>query len=146
MINPVIYFKTLGQGVNNSEALRAAVELTELRTKVVEILKRIEKTDTDAFWWEDKELMALFMTVYKSGLIRLPTNPVERLRWIALVCVECSKAEGWQDHDKIIIPPDYLPDDLNGMYMKVYEPWVIDEVINLRNDLDARGWEAVFGK
>lgn len=143
MITPTKYFKTLGQGVDNAEAMKATVDLIDLRKKVVEILAKIEATDSDMFWWENKELMNLFMTLYKSGLIRLPTDAVERLRWIALICAECSKAEEFACGN-VIIPPDYLPDDLNAMYEKVYGRAVIDEVINLRNILDANGWEAKF--
>ncbi len=127
----------------NSELFRETLQMAQLREEVIKNLTRFEAEDFGHFWWQDKELMGLFEELYKSGCITLPKNPVDRLRWIALLCVEISKTEGFS-WGNVIIPPDYLPDEMVEIYERVYGSDVIEEVIKIREQLKERGWEAIF--
>ncbi len=127
----------------NAEVFEETLALEELRKEVIERLEWIEKNDTGQFWWEDKPLINLFMTLYKCGCILLPKKPVERLRWIALLCLEISNLEEF-DCGNIIIPLDFLPDSLLFVFEEPYGRAVMEGVLNLREQLSTLGWEAVF--
>lgn len=127
----------------NVDVFEEALALEELRKEVVKRLIWIEKNYTGQFWWEDKPLMNLFLTLYKSGCIQLPQKPVDRLRWIALLCLEISNLEGF-DCGNIIIPLDFLPDSLLFVFEEPYGRAVMESVLNLRDQLSTLGWEAVF--
>lgn len=131
------------QDKENTEVFEETLELEELRKQVVSRLEWIEKNDSGQFWWEDKPLIDLFITLYKCGCISLPKNPVERFRWIALLCLEISKMEEYACGN-VVLPPDFLPEEFFEMYEDEYGVGVIDEIRKLRARLAERGWEAVF--
>lgn len=139
-----LIFSVVLPGKENIEVFNEALEIEKLREEVVARLINLEKEDLGRFWWEDKALMNLFETVYKSGCILLPKDPVERLRWIALLCIEMSKKEDFS-YGNIIIPPDYLPDEMVEIYEQVYGSDVIEEVIDIRSRLLKNGWKATLG-
>lgn len=137
------FFSKVSPDKENIEVFNHALEMPKLREYVVSLLKKFEEEDALAFWWEDRELMGLFNSVYKSGVIALPSTPVERLRWIALLCAKICEIEGFS-WGNIIIPPDYLPTTMVEIYERVYGSVVIEEVLKIRDRLALCGWEAVF--
>lgn len=137
------YFDKLLPEKENSEIFNEALQITEFREAVVKNLTRFEAEDVGHFWWQDKGLMSLFEELYKGGCITLPKNPVDRLRWVALLCIEISKLEGFS-WGNVVIPPDYLPEEMVEMYERVYGSDVIEEVILIREQLREKGWESVF--
>jgi hypothetical protein len=132
-------------GKINSEVFNETCDIECLRAEVVARLTEIEKDDSGQYWWQDKQLRSIFESVYKSGCILLPRDAVERLRWIAILCLQMSKIEGFACGN-VIIPPDFLPDDMMEMWVDVYGLDVIGQIAIIRMDLAKRGWEAVFAE
>ena len=127
----------------NSEVLAETLDIDKLREAVVARLAEIEKEDRGHYWWEDKPLMDLIQTVYQSGCILLPTDSVERLRWIALLCVAMSNIEDFSCGN-LVLPVDFLPDDMMELYEDVYGLDVIEEVVKIRKQLAEWGWKSTF--
>lgn len=127
----------------NAEIFNQTLEIEELRKEVVKRLDWIENNDNCGFWWEDKSLMNLFLTLYQSGCISLPKNPVERFRWIARLCLEMSNLEEF-DCGNIILPLDFLPESRLVIFEELYDPAVMESVLNLRRRLEIEGWDSVF--
>jgi hypothetical protein len=132
-------------GKINSEVFNETCDIECLREEVVARLAKFEEDDSGQYWWQDKQLRNIFESVYKSGCILLPRDAVEKLRWIALLCLQMSKIEGFSCGN-VIIPPDFLPDDMMEMWVDVYGLDVIGNVAMIRMDLAKRGWEAVFAE
>lgn len=128
----------------NHQIFNETLEIVRLREYVIEMLTRIEETDS-GFWWTDNDLMEMFDSLYTSGCIILPRDPVERLRWIALLCIEISEIEGF-DCGNIVLPPDFLPEAMFGIYEDVYGVGVIEEIKKIRERLAKQGWEATFAR
>ena len=38
-------------------------------------------------WWKVKEIFSVFDELFTFGMILLPLDIIERIRWIALVCM-----------------------------------------------------------
>lgn len=140
-----IFFEQVLAEKENSELLNEALQIAQLREEVIKNLTRFVAEDEGHFWWQDKELMGIFEELYKGGCITLPKNPVDRLRWTALLCIEISKMEGFS-WGNVIIRPDYLPDEMVEIYERVYGTDVIEEVFKIREQLREKGWEATFPK
>lgn len=138
------FFPQIVQGKSNGEVMDDATDMLFLRESVVLCLSRIESEDLGHFWWQDKELMKIFDDLYTAGVLPLPKDPVDRLRWIALVCVECSKEEGFACGD-VIIPLDFLPPEMFFVFEDGYSQDIVEEVLALRKKLSELGWEKVFG-
>lgn len=138
------FFPLIVDGKGNGEVMDEAVAMLFLRESVVLCLSRIEKDDLGRFWWEDKELMKIFRDLYSAGVLPLPKDPVDRLRWIALVCVECCSEEGFA-WGNIIIPLDFLPIEEFELFEDGYSQDMVEEVLALRKKLSELGWEKVFG-
>lgn len=138
------FFSVIMPGKENRDFFDEAIVIEKLRKEVVSRLIEIEKQGDNPFWWQDKPLMDLFATVYESGCITLPMDPVERLMWTALLCVEMSNRENF-DCGNIVIPPDFLPVELLVIYEDEYSAEIIEEVFEIRRQLEKNGWEAVFG-
>lgn len=135
-------FAVVFPGKSNYEVFNDALEIYMLREQVLAKLLQIEMSDTGDFWWQDKELMGIFDLLYKSGVILLPTNPAERLRWIALLCVEISNYEEF-DCGNVILPIDFLPDEMLELFEDAYGAKLIEEVIKTRKQLVEQGWESL---
>jgi hypothetical protein len=69
--------------------------------------------------------------------------PVERLRWIALLCVAMSNLEDFSCGN-LVLPVDFLPDDMLVLYEDVYSVGVLEEVAKIRKQLEELGWKTVF--
>jgi len=146
-MNPAanIYFPRILADKKNSAVLQEAVEIDGLREEVVACLERIEKEDAGEPWWKGTQLMSIFEAVFQSGCILLPRDPVQRLRWIALLCVEISKREGFSCGN-IIIAPDYVPDKELGLYEDIYGISVIEDIKDIRRKLSQVGWDKAFAE
>lgn len=138
------FFKPLFPGKENSEVFNDSVAIETLRKAVVARLTIIEKEDAGISWWNDRELMNLFKEVYENGIIFLPSAPVDRLRWIAMLCIEMSNQEGF-DCGNIILPIDFLPADMAMLFAFVYPENLMMIAMDLRSKLKNQGWKEVFG-
>jgi len=136
-------FSPIMPGKQNAEILAEALEVEKLREEVVDRLSQIEAQDQGHFWWQDHKLMDIFRTVYESGCILLPIDPVERLRWIALLCVDMSSIEGFSCGN-LVLPVDFLPDDMMVLFEEVYSVGVMEEVEKIRKQLAEGGWKSIF--
>ncbi|EKD52677.1 MAG: hypothetical protein ACD_61C00275G0006 [uncultured bacterium] len=136
-------FSEVLPGKKNSEVFNETCDIDCLREEVVARLAKIEEDDSCQYWWQDKQLRNIFESVYKSGCILLPRDAVERLRWIAILCLQMSKIEGFSCGN-VIIPPDFLPDDMMEMWVDVYGLDVVGQIAMIRMDLAKQGWEAIF--
>ena len=144
----VIYLDTFARVIpnrTNLEVFNEAMSIHQLGDEVVERLIWIEENDPGYYWWEDKQLMQLFEDLYVSGCILLPRDPVDRLRWSALLCVEFSKIYEFTCGN-VVLPPDYLPDEQISTWEEYYGSDVIETIISVRKELREKGWDAVFGK
>ncbi len=137
------FFTQILPDKKNKLVLEEALEIQQLGDEVIERLKWLEENDPGYPWWEDMPLMALFHDLYVSGCILLPKSPVERLRWTALLCVEFSNIYEYSCGN-IVLPTDFVPDEMLEMWEEVYGVDVIETVTKIRKDLVDKGWEAVF--
>jgi hypothetical protein len=129
---------------DNNQLATEALNILLLRELVVARLSSFEATDIDTFWWNDKELMSFIKELFMAGIVFLPNDPVERLRWIALLCIECSKMEEF-DCGSILLPIDFVSTYDLEKYVDLYGVAVIGDVIQIRELLKEMGWDAVFG-
>lgn len=137
-------FSKISPKVANAEFFRETLNLPGFCGHVVFVLEEIENSK-NPLWWEEKSLLMFFDELYKAGIVTLPHDPVERIRWIALLCIAAAKAKDYS-YGNVLITPDYLPDDMVEMYERVYGSDVIEEVILIREELREKGWEATFPK
>ncbi len=128
----------------NNYLAQEALDMVFLRVSVVLILREFEATDTEAFWWKNRNLMKIFKDLYEAAVITLPSDPVDRLRWIALLCVECSISQDF-DCGNLIIPPDYASNEDLERYEELYGSAIIADIKTIRNELTEKGWKVVFG-
>ncbi len=137
------FFPIVVPGKENSMVFEEMLEIVSLRHSVVEHLKRIGKTAVNNFWWNDFKLIKLFNDLYKAGIIPMPIDPVDRIRWISLICLECANDSDF-DCSETVIPLDFLPLEFFSVMENDY-PWrVIVETIKLREKLAQVGWEAIY--
>lgn len=136
-------FERIEEGKENIVVFDETLESAELRKEVVERLIRFENSDELQFWWEDRPLLDIFMNLYRAGCISLPQDPVERFRWIALLCQEMSNEEGF-DTSEIILVLDFLPEELMLLFEETYGTAVLENALDIRGRLSLEGWQAVY--
>jgi len=137
-------FPKIVEDKTNAEVMAGLVGSVYFREVVVKHLERIENEDLGHFWWEDKVLMSFFEELFKAGVLLLPSDPVDRIRWIALACVEASNMEDFSCGN-IIIPFDFLPVDMFEIFEADFGTKIMDAVIEFRESLAKKGWKVVFG-
>lgn len=135
-------FPEILPGKANFDIFDETLEIYKLREEVLTRLTFIENNDDGSFWWQDKDLIGIFNTLYTSGIILLPRDPVDRLRWIALLCVEISNYEEF-DCGNIILPVDFLPAEIFELYEEVYPENIVEGVKKIRKQLAEQGWESM---
>lgn len=134
-------FDRVSEERSNSAVISDMAKRVFLRKAVVTCLTRIGSRDEGMNWWQDKELMNIFENVYKAGVLPLPSDPVERIRWIAFLCMKTCEFDKFS-YGNLLIPLDYLPDD---QLDDSYGVSVLTDTQNLREELKQKGWNAVFG-
>ncbi len=134
-------FARLSKDKTNARLISDLVKKVYLRKSIVACLARIEAEDTVVNWWQDKELLSVFKNMHQAGVLPLPSDPVERVRWVALICVRACELDKFK-YGNLITPLDYLPDDLID---DSYGVSTLIDIQNLREDLKNRGWNTVFG-
>ena len=144
-ISPAVdkFFPVVVAGKSNTEVFEDLMGLTEVRDTVVEHLRRIGPLTNKNFWWRDNQLVKLFNDLYKSGIVPFPPDPVDRIRWIALLCLEFANEKDFK-WENIILPMDFLPDDMFGGLEKVYDVSIFIRIFRMRKRLADLGWEAYF--
>jgi hypothetical protein len=139
--NPNNLFKRVDRRKSNSQIIDQMAKRAFLQSGVVACLARMGSRGAGTNWWQDKELMSVFENMYKAGVLTLPFDPVERIRWIAFLCIRACEYDGFA-YGNLLIPLDYLPDDqLNDSYGIS----VLEDVLKLRRSLRDVGWNRVFG-
>jgi len=138
------FFSPVVLGKENFVVFNEILESETLRKDVVSHLKRIGPTTPTNYWLKDAQLIKLFMELYKSGVVPLPSDPVYRIRWIAIICLECCNDEGF-DCGEIILPMDFLPDYLCAIFEEVFGKEIYGQATGLRDSLKKSGWISVFG-
>lgn len=136
------YFSKMIQNKSNTQALKETLDIEKLREFVVEHLTKIE--NEGMLWWQDKEMLQVFERLYKAGVIFLPSDTQERVRWIALVCVGISKFEGFS-YGNVLISADFVPDNELEELEDEYGVSVIEDVISFRKKVSEDGWESLVG-
>lgn len=136
-------FERILPGKENSDILQEAVDIEKFRKEIVTKLALFEQADNGNFWWQNKELMGLVDSLYKSGCILLPRGSIERLRWTAILLVAACNQEGFSCGN-VIIPPDFLPDQMIDVFEDQYGFGVIENIRKIRKEVSERGWDAIF--
>lgn len=135
----VLYFPRIVPWKDNEAVLNDTLAIEELRKTLVARMEKIE----DSFygrWWSDRELVSLFHRLDLAGVIFLPKEVTDRMRWIALVCALAAEIEKFA-FGNVIVEPDYLPDEFLEEFEKIYGLSVIDEVREFRKQAKESGWE-----
>ncbi len=129
----------------NAEVMDQMSKRKVVRNMVVSCLCRINTRKAECNWWQDTELMSLFKSMYYAGILPLPNDPVERLRWFAFLCMRACEVDGY-DHGVLLLPLDYLPDDqLDDLPDSKPHESIRAAVEKLRSELRDEGWDKVFG-
>ncbi len=136
-----VMFRRVSGRKSNSQIIDQMSKRVFLVEAVVSCLKRIESRDEGINWWQDSELMNVFGSMYKAGVLPLPVDPVERIRWIALLCIKTCEFDKFS-YGNLLIPLDYLPDNLLD---DSYGISVLTSVKSLRKELKEKGWYHLFG-
>ena len=118
--------------IHNGRLLEMALRFDNPKF-IVSRLKEIESRD-DWQFWEDAPLMNLFERHAQTA--RAPMDPVDRVRWAALVCIAAAKIEGFA-YGNVVTEPDYLPEDSPEFteYEQIYGPAFLNNIREMRNQL-----------
>lgn len=137
------YFKKISPYKDNSQVLSETVEIEKLRERVVARLEAIENGNMPN-WWEDTELMHIFDQVFTAGIIPLPLDTIERVRWIAFICIAMSIREEFS-YGNVLLPIDYLPSEMifSGEFDQ-YGQDCLEGVSNFRKQVAERGWKSLL--
>jgi hypothetical protein len=131
------YFPQISAGTTNGNLLIKTIEEKEASSFIVQRLEDIESSG-DIFW-NDKVLFKWFEDKKDSSVFIIPKDPVEKIRWQALVCIAASITEGFS-YGNVVIPPDCLPEESEEFwdYEKQYGTAVLENIIDLRKQLRLR--------
>lgn len=135
-------FTRIAEHRENIDFFNEALAIPDFPVLIVKHLERIENSSDGHDWWLDKELMKIFDDLYKCAIVSLPCEPVERIRWIALICIACSENAGFS-YGNVLVPPDYLPDEEIEGYASLYGWDVIERIQELRKQLREKGWNSL---
>lgn len=135
------YFTRMESKRSNATLLGNYVKNRYLRLSVVKVLSDFETRDPGTNWWEEKDLLEIFKRMSETGALSLPKDSVERLRWVALVCISCCEKTDF-DCGNLIVHLDYIPDDLLD---ESYGSDVLSQIRFIRQKLTVKGWVEVFG-
>ena len=117
------------------------VGIEKLGKHVIARLDAVAKEDK-GFWWNDKELFSTFDHLFTTGVILLPLDVIDRVRWIALVCIGVSSKEGYSCGN-VIVPVDYLPEE--ELYTQtIYNEHFLEQVMNFRRKVAKQGWKSLL--
>lgn len=136
------YFHKISPDKSNAQVMRDTLGIEELRKQVVSRLEIIEK-EWSGSWWEDKKLMGAFDQSFVTGKILLPLDVVERVRWIALVCIGISENEEFS-YGNILLSVDYLPDEEIPDLEDDYGASVVEEIQKFHKEIAEHGWKSLL--
>ena len=128
------YFSQISPDLSNGDLLIKTVDGEGASSFIVQRLENVESED-DSFW-NDNTLLKWFEDQADLGSFTIPKDPVEKLRWQALVCIAASKKEGFS-YGNVVFPPDYLPEESEEFwdYIKNYGQYVLENIVDLRKHL-----------
>ena len=131
------YFPQISAGITNGDLLIKTIGEKEASSFIVKRLEDIESKDI--FFWNDDMLFKWFEDKVDSNVFTLPKDPVEKIRWQALVCMAASITEGFS-YGNVLIPPDILPEESKEFWIweKHYGTSVLEDIIDLRKQLRER--------
>ena len=128
------YFNRIEPDIKNGNILIQTIETEGISASIVNRLEDIEKRG-DSFW-NNKELNDWYKDQINLGNIKAPEDPVDKMRWLSLMCITASIKEGFSCGN-VVIPPDVLPEDSKEfkMYEELYGSSVLEDIITFRNTL-----------
>jgi len=128
------HFSRIDPKVSNGQLLLQAVNAPKVSSFIVERLEDIERTGE--LFGNDKALASWFDRQIQSGAIVAPEDPVDKHRWLALLCIAASKKEDFS-YGNVVLAPDYLPEDSEAFqeYESVYGAGVMDDILAKRQSL-----------
>lgn len=134
------YFTKISDDKDNSTVLQDTVEIEKMRERIVSL---VEKADKDGIvWWEVKEFFSVFDELFTFGMILLPLDIIERIRWIALVCMAVCQMEEIS-YEYVFMSLDFLPDEVARVSEEYEADW-IEKVIRFRHRAADRGWKSLL--
>ncbi len=128
------HFSNIDPKVSNGQLLMQAVNAPGVSSSLVERLESIERSGE--LFGNDRALANWFDSQIESGAIVAPKDPVDKHRWLALMCIAASKKEDFS-YGNVVLAPDYLPEDSKEFleYESIYGANVIDDIIAKRQSL-----------
>ena len=128
------YFPRIDPGTSNGQLLMRAINLQGASSLIVHRLEEIERTGE--LFNSDQELNTWLDTQIQSKVIHAPMDPVDKYRWLALMCIAASIKEDFS-YGNVIIVPDYLPENSAEFreYERMYGAEVIDDILSKRESL-----------
>ncbi len=136
------FFSRISSNKSNSTVLQDILEIEKLGELVISRLEVLEKDD-EILWWEDKELIRTFDKLFQAGIVLLPNDPVDRYRWIALVCISFSEKGGFS-YGNLLFSVDYLPDEMLPEREERFGVGIIEEEQQFRKKLANEGWKSLL--
>lgn len=138
-------FDRVSSSKTNARVMDQMSKRVVVRAMVISCLRRINERKVEINWWQDTDLMDVFKHMYKADVLPLPIDPVERIRWIAFLCIRICEVDDF-NYGSLLLPLDYLPDDqLDSLINSEYTKSIGAVVKKLRRDLKDMGWDKVFG-
>jgi hypothetical protein len=131
------YFPQISADITNGNLLIKTIEEKGASSFMIQRLEDIESKGN--FFWNDDILFKWFEDKVDSNVFTLPKDPVEKIRWQALVCIAASITEGFS-YGNVLIPPDCLPEESKVFwdYEKQYGTAVLEDIIDFRKQLRSR--------
>jgi hypothetical protein len=136
------YFPKISPYKDNAAVMRDTLEIDRLCKRMVSELKTVEQEGIN--WWENKALFGVIDCLYSSGAILLPLDLVDRVRWIALVCVAVSIQENYS-FENVLCGADYLPSENMTDRDSGYDDKLVKNILKFRSSISSVGWQSLCG-
>lgn len=131
------YFEPLQDHQSNGEVLLATLGSNKIGEFITERLVYIDNTPgVTTKWHEDDALLSRLDEEAKNGNVLVPTEPVAKQRWLALLCntaIWRSKYQGVdvppEGDNRSIARVDWLPED-DEVFLRGWYPYFTEYVID----------------
>lgn len=129
------HFRRLSGSVSNGDLLMEILELEDGNGSEFVVHRLIVAERQTNLFWEDRELSAWLDEIAKRKAISLK-DPVDRQRWLALICIAAAKKEEFP-HNNVVIAPDYLPTESREFrqYEDVYGSGLLGDIQEQRESI-----------
>lgn len=133
------HFNRIDPDLDNGEVLRETINTTGITDFIVH---RIAYAESNSLaYYDDLELMTWYNSNIASDRIKVPTDPVYRLRWLALLCITACLIEDFPAGNVVIVA-EYLPEDSDEFleYGETHGESVLEDIIRKRKAVSQNGW------